>query len=153
MDGGPTTAKSQDGTELENRRLSREPAGDEARSVRKFIFSPDDESVEYFVSSSASSPIRTLRYNDVDRRNWKKRPKGHGLSDVLRNDLKVQVHSPRIAASNHRSNFALPEDIPDEAIQDQDVVLKKANYGTPGSDNYRKNMFMAVSSLDGKFGM
>ena len=47
----------------------------------------------------------------------------------------------------------LLDGIPDKDIQDQDVVLKKANYGTLDSDNYRKNMLMAVSSLDGKFGV
>jgi hypothetical protein len=92
-----------------------------------------------------------LRYDGVDWRSRKKRPKGRRFSDVLGHDLKVQVHSPRIIASNHRSKFALPDDIPDEDIQDQDVVLKKANYGTPGLDTYKKNMLMDVSSLDGKF--
>ena len=72
---------------------------------------------------------------------------------MLGHDLKVQVHLPKTTASDHRCKFALLDDIPDKDIQDQDVVLKKANYGTPGSDNYRKNMLMAVSSLDGKFGV
>ena len=136
-------------------RFSIDPAGDEATSgnKRRFSFPADDKSVEYSISGSTSTPDHTSRYDAVDRRNRKKRPKGRGLSDVLGHDLKVQVHSPKIAASDHRSKFALIDDIPDEDIQDQDVVLKKANYGTPGFDNYRKNMLMAVSSLDGKFGV
>ena len=47
---------------------------------------------------------------------WKKKPKGRGLSDVLGHDMKVQTHSPRIAASDHTSEFVLPEDIPDKDI-------------------------------------
>ena len=74
--------------------------------------------------------------------------KGRGLSDVLVHDLKVQAHSSHIAASNHTFKFSLPGDIPDEDSQDQDVMLKKFNYGTPGLDNYRNNMVMAVLSLD-----
>ena len=134
---------------------TREPARDEARSEdrRRFTFPPDDKSVDYSISGSVSLPIRTSKYNDVDRRSRKKRPKGRGLSDVLGHDLKVQVHSPKITASDHKSKFVLLDDIPDKGIQDQDVILKKANYGTPGSDNYQKNMLMAVSSLNGKFGV
>ena len=153
LDGDSTATESRSRPEQENIRLSREPAGDEARSERRFTFPPDEESVDYSVSGSASSPICTLKYDGVDRRSQKKRPKGRGLSDVLGHDSKVQVHSPKITASDHRSKFALLDDIPDKDIQDQDVVLKKANYGTPGSDNYRKNMLMAVSSLNGKFGV
>ena len=75
------------------------------------------------------------------------------MSDVLGTDLKVQVYLPKITVSDHRSNFALLDGIPDEDIQDQDVVLKKATYGTPGSGNYRKNMLIAVSFLDKNFGV
>ena len=139
--------------ERNNVRFSSDPAGDKARSGRKFSLPADDVSVEYSISGSSSAPDHTSKYDAIDRRDRKKRPKGRGLLDVLGHDLKVQVHSPKIAASDHRSKFALLDDIPDEDIQDQDVVLKKANYGTPGSDNYRKNMLMAVSSLDGKFGV
>ena len=134
-------------------RLSREPAGDEAKSEHRFTFSPDDVSVDYSVSCSASSAIRPSRYNGVDRRSRKKRPNGCRLSDVLGHGLKVQVHSPRIDASNHRYKVALLDNIPDKDIHDQDDILKKATYGTQGSDNYQKNILMAVSSLDGKLGL
>ena len=85
-----TTAESQDRLKQENQRL-REPAGDEARSASRFIFPIDDESVEYPGSGSTFPPILTSRYDGVDRRRQKKRPKGCGLSDVLGHKMKVQV--------------------------------------------------------------
>ena len=98
-----------------NVRFSSDPAGDKALSgnKRRFSLPADDVSVEYSISGSSSAPDHTSKYDGIDRRDRKKRPKGRGLPDVLGHDLKVQFHSPKIAASDHRSKVALLDDIPD----------------------------------------
>ena len=99
-----------------------EPSGDQVRLERRFKFQDNVGSVDYSETGSALPPARTSRYHGVYYRNWTKKPHGRNLSDVLRHDLKVQAHSPRIAASDHKSTLVLPEDISDEDLQEQYVV-------------------------------
>ena len=98
LDKERASVKSVGRPDRSNVRFSREPSRDETNSgdKRRFAFPSDDESVEYSVSGSASTPERTSRYDDVDRRSPKKRPKDRGLSDVLGHDFKAQVHLPKI---------------------------------------------------------
>ena len=66
---------SVEGLDRSNVRFSREPAGDEATSGNRsgLAFPADDESVEYSISGSTSTPDHTSTYDAVDFRNRKKR--------------------------------------------------------------------------------
>ena len=51
------------------------------------------------------------------------------------------------------SKFVRTVDVPDSAMLNVDVTLKKDDYGLPGSSDYRKNMAMATAPLSDKFGV
>ena len=55
--------------------------------------------------------------------------------------------------AGQRAKFVLSQAIPDEQIDDQDIILKKENYGTHGTTKWRKNMVMATEALKEPFGV
>ena len=59
----------------------------------------------------------------------------------------------KLQPAGQRAKFVLQQDIPDEFIDDQDIILKKENYGTPGTTKWRKNMAMATEALKEPFGV
>ena len=54
---------------------------------------------------------------------------------------------------NQSSKFVRAEDLPDSEIVNVHIALKKADYGEPGTTDYRKNMAMATAALADKFGV
>ena len=59
----------------------------------------------------------------------------------------------KMQSAGQKAKFVLQQDIPDEQIDDQDIILKKENYGTPGTTEWRKNMAMATEPLKEPFGV
>ena len=62
-------------------------------------------------------------------------------------------NSSRPSISSHSSKFVRLSDVPDSDLLETQVTLSKANYGQPGSSDYRKNMLMATAGLSEKFGV
>ena len=52
-----------------------------------------------------------------------------------------------------KSKFVLNDDVPDIDMMDIDVMLRKEDYGVPGTTEFRKNMQMATAPLSNKFGV
>jgi hypothetical protein len=59
--------------------------------------------------------------------------------------------STKVVSQN--SKFVLEEDILDASIADANVTLRKEHYRVLTSSEYRKNMVLATSPLDDKFGV
>ena len=78
---------------------------------------------------------------------------GRGLFDDLASDRDHQSQHSLPAVQNQSSKFVLDEDLPDSEIANVDIALKKADYGEPGTSEYRKNMAMATYALAEKFGV
>jgi hypothetical protein len=51
------------------------------------------------------------------------------------------------------AKFVRDEDVPDSEMREGQVVLRREDYGEPGSTEYRKNMQMATYPLAEKFGV
>ncbi len=66
---------------------------------------------------------------------------------------KMTSTSSRPSITSHSSKFVRLSDVPDSDLLDTQVTLSKANYGQPGSSDYRKNMLMATTGLSEKFGV
>jgi hypothetical protein len=82
-----------------------------------------------------------------------RRSNGCGLSDVLGCELKSPLPlCQKTKAVGQKSKFVLEEDILNTDIADADVTLRKEHSGVPGSSDYKKNMVLATSPLDDKFG-
>ena len=81
------------------------------------------------------------------------RQSGRGLSEMLGYNVGEDPTPTRLQPAGQRAKFVLQQDIPDEFIDDQDIILKKENYGTPGTTEWRKNMVMATEPLQEPFGV
>ena len=81
------------------------------------------------------------------------RQSGRGLSELLGYNIGPDPTPKKLQPAGQRAKFVLQQDIPDEFIDDQDIILKKENYGTPGTTEWRKNMAMATEPLQEPFGV
>lgn len=61
--------------------------------------------------------------------------------------------TPTSRPTGQRDKFVRLSDVPDADMLDVDVVLRKEDYGAPGSSDYRKNMAVATAALGEKFGV
>ena len=57
------------------------------------------------------------------------------------------------APGTQKAKFKLANEIPDEDIEDSDVVIPKEQRGPVGSKHYNSNMDTATKALDNKFGV
>ena len=60
---------------------------------------------------------------------------------------------PAQSTGSQRSKFALQNAIPDEDIEDSDVVIAKDARGAKGTKHYNSIMETATKALDNKFGV
>ena len=86
---------------------------------------------------------------DASRR---RRPQGRGFSDAMGFDIQPPPPPPPTTGANQKSKF-MEEDVAEEAMVEVDVVLRKEDYGVPGTQDFRKNMTLATTSLPNKFGV
>lgn len=78
----------------------------------------------------------------------------HGLTSGVTNDRgRRESSAADIQAHGRSSLFTRDFDVDDDDLLDVDVILLKADYGVPGSSDYRKNMALATVALAEKFGV
>jgi hypothetical protein len=58
-----------------------------------------------------------------------------------------------VPKSAQAAKFVREDDVPDHEMLEGQVVLRREDYGEPGSTEYRKNMQMATDALAEKFGV
>ena len=61
--------------------------------------------------------------------------------------------SPPRTRSRKTQTSKFVQDTPDSNIEDGDIILKKENFGIPGTTEYRKNMPLASKALETSFGV
>lgn len=66
---------------------------------------------------------------------------------------KPAASTPARAPTAHASKFVRATAVPDSDMLETQVTLAKANYGEPGSSDFRKNMALATAALHDKFGV
>ena len=66
-------------------------------------------------------------------------------------DVSAGTNAPQV--SGQRGKFVRVTDVPDSAMLDIDVCLRKGNYGVEGDRAFNKNMEMATVALHPKFGV
>ena len=60
---------------------------------------------------------------------------------------------PVVKTVGQKSKFVLTADVPDVDMMDIDVMLRKEDYGVPGTTEFCKNMQMVTAPLSKKFGV
>ena len=88
----------------------------------------------------------------VDTRR-RRRPQGRGFSDAMGFDIELPPPPPVTSGPDQKSKFVMEEDVADTACLDIDVILKKEDYGAPGSKDFRNNMKLATDPLPDKLGV
>jgi len=68
-------------------------------------------------------------------------------------DVNAGTNAPFVVVSGQRGKFVRETDVPDSAMLDIDVCLRKGNYGVEGDRAFNKNMEMATVALHPKFGV
>eukprot|EP00956_Cyclotella_meneghiniana_P033577 scaffold97266_cov78-Cyclotella_meneghiniana.AAC.1 len=119
---------------------------DEHRRVSNHPWDHNDDQNTY---RDPEEELPNLNEQDEDSLSASRR----GLFDDLASDQDHQSQHSLPAVQNQSSKFVLDEDLPDSEIANVDIALKKADYGEPGTSEYRKNMAMATYALAEKFGV
>ena len=94
------------------------------------------------------------RRRGCDNRKSKGSRRYSGITDVL--DLEFtddDSTSPPPTRSRKTQASKFVQDTPDSDIEDGDIILKKEDFGIPGTTEYRKNMTLATEALETSFGV